>query len=110
MILVSMFLQVSCGNRSRVKGDLGTVKADMTDAIVTDLTFLDIYDAVIDQNCKVCHGNYTEYDKIKEDKDKILEQILTNQMPQFSPGLSQDLKDLVEEWVLAGAPEFGNAE
>lgn len=102
-------LQISCGNHHDVKG-LGVDQEVVAKAMVTDLTFLDVYGAVIEKNCKTCHKQYDNYEEVKKDSDKILEQVLTNQMPKFTSGLPQDLKDLVEEWIEAGSPEFGNAE
>lgn len=129
ILLSFLMLLASCGNHEKLKigqGPAGGGSND-TDQVagsdagdmelpVTALMFSDIYDNIIGPNCMVCHSKqkYDDYNVVKSMSVKMLGMVLTNRMPEDFTGspdpLPQDLKDMFEEWVNAGSPEFGSED
>ena len=70
----------------------------------SQLSFRLVKAEILDKNCIRCHSSYSDYDKVFKDKDSILASVLSNSMPP-SGKLSDDLKQTLQTWVEAGAPE-----
>lgn len=111
LALSFLLLQVSCGNHHDEfpeKALMGQDSEAGGDIVLgRDISFLDIKESIIDASCKSCHKEYLNYENVKRDSFKILTQVSVGSMPQFSAKLSEELITFLEEWVVAGAPEFG---
>lgn len=69
-----------------------------------EINFKNITDKVITPHCLSCHPNYSQYSSVVSEKKKILNSIKMGRMPKDATRLEQDLVDLVEAWIEAGAP------
>lgn len=110
--LITLFcFQISCGAKHDSLTDTRLVEGEGLQIgeggeVIVNIAFSDIGELVLEPNCISCHKNYAVYVEVKKDSEKILDAILINRMPAFGPPLGGDLKNLIEDWVNAGAPEF----
>lgn len=76
------------------------------------LDFNEVKRRVLTPYCIQCHKSYSNYSTVYSKRKSILKSILTNKMPEKREPLSRELKNLVNDWVKAGAvgssPQNGN--
>lgn len=72
---------------------------------VAGIGFAEVKSALLDTSCIKCHQNYTFYDSVKQDLDKIVQAVETDRMPKNSSPLSAEQKKLLTDWVANGAHE-----
>ncbi len=114
LLIILLILQVSCGSKHelKIKNDNGVsdglnMEGDGEDGAV-DISFLEIKETILDPSCVSCHSSYASYEEVKRDSERILAAVLANRMPKFAAPLSEDLKELLNDWVEGGAPQFIN--
>ena len=95
-------LLASCGNYIELKEDDSSSTSE--DFLQSELTFENITNKIIEPNCIYCHRQFQHYEIVVEIKEKILETVVSGQMPQDGAPLDDDLQILLKEWVAAGAP------
>jgi uncharacterized membrane protein len=69
------------------------------------ISFAEVKSAILNTSCIECHQNYTFYDSVKQDLDKIVQAVETDRMPKNSSPLSAEQKKLLAVWVASGAHE-----
>jgi uncharacterized membrane protein len=99
---LSLFLLISCGNSVEFKENFipnfrGAFPA-------TALNFENISKKIIEPHCLKCHPGYDDYQTIFNQKDSILDAVLSGRMPKNAPALDNNLKGLLSSWVRQGAP------
>lgn len=60
---------------------------------------------IFEPYCIECHGRYEKYEKVLSRLKDIQDAVETNRMPKESPPLAPELKQLLADWIRAGAPE-----
>tara|TARA_B100001971_G_scaffold111191_1_gene102072 strand:- start:12230 stop:12886 length:657 start_codon:yes stop_codon:yes gene_type:complete len=105
LYLIFILLQIGCGNKTELKEEIP--KFALNRFPIEELSFDKVSASIFEKSCTQCHPGYSDYQTVKKDAQKILEQVLTDRMPKNSPGLDEDLKSLLNAWVSAGAPLGG---
>ncbi|OUS00157.1 hypothetical protein A9Q84_02955 [Halobacteriovorax marinus] len=72
-----------------------------------ELTFENINNKVLKNNCLSCHGEYEDFEIVKSKSNEIIEAMTSGRMPKNAPALSRELQGLFKAWVEKGAP-FGD--
>ncbi len=72
----------------------------------TKLEFSSVQSLIFRPNCVACHGQYENYSDVKRDLPGILDSVNSNRMPKSGGPLAASLKELLQRWSEAGAPEF----
>ena len=79
------------------------------------ISFQDIKDKILEPKCIGCHSQYENYAVVKNELGSIFGQVMGDKMP-FSRlpnrppvALKKSLKDLLSDWVNAGAPYTASA-
>lgn len=112
--ILFVILFISCGSPkyekfdkqdeiSMEKPDNQAEKSD--DQVVQVITFETIKDDILEKNCISCHPQYSIYSEVFNDKDSILDAVLTDRMPKKAEPLQLRLKNILSSWVESGAPK-----
>ncbi len=111
--LVALLFLQGCGDYDYSTSPLkGGLKSQDTDA-ETQYDFATVLETVLRPKCMNCHdrhGAYENYQVVKASLQSILQRVQTKNLklfmpPQDYPQLSEDEQAMLEEWILAGAPE-----
>lgn len=107
--LIIIFLTlISCGNKTELKEEIPSFALNRFP--VEELNFETVKTSIFEKSCTQCHPGYSDYNTVKADAQKILDQVLTNRMPKDASALSDDLKAILNAWVRAGSPRGGDNE
>lgn len=107
--LIIIFLTlISCGNKTELKEEIPSFALNRFP--VEELNFEIVKTNIFEKSCTQCHPGYSDYNTVKADAQKILDQVLTNRMPKDASALSDDLKAILNAWVRAGSPRGGDNE
>lgn len=69
------------------------------------ISFASVREKVFAPHCIECHVAYKNYSSVANDIDKIVDSISKNRMPKNSSPLSEDLRQLLTQWIEAGLPQ-----
>lgn len=107
LILTLSFILMSCGNRSRSKGNIG----QRSFARISGLGFEDVFTGVIENNCIGCHETWDDYRTVQGfGTDRMLDAIVNGRMPKFAPALGFRDQSIFNSWVEDGSPEVAGQE
>ncbi len=105
--LLSVFLFTACGAYYQKKFDEVTLppNSDQNGKPSTGIAFDVVKKNILEPSCIKCHQNYSFYDSVKQDIDKIVQNVETDRMPKNSSPLSAAQKKLLSDWVADGAQD-----
>jgi len=98
----------SCGNFVHPKGPLSDGGSNLNESGRFEFASLKsaIFDNKAGPHCTTCHSSYDSYSSIRHDLTAISDAINSGQMPKDGPPVSPALRNLLQKWIAAGAPEF----
>lgn len=101
-----IFTLLGCGNFFREKVGPSPSVANQGESVGKGtIDFAEVRQKILDPHCVQCHSNYVNYASVKNSISNILASVEQNRMPKNAPPLSEDLKDLLRQWVAEGANE-----
>jgi len=75
------------------------------DLAKSSLEFQSVQAAIFTPHCVRCHQSYASYNGVRRELAAINSAVAANRMPKSAPPLSENLKQLLQSWISAGAPE-----
>jgi hypothetical protein len=114
----SLLLFSGCGyNNTQVPEPDPLAKPNGNNAVNGSIVFADIKSQIFDPNCIRCHSvvggnragiNLETYSNVQPILQNIANAVSSGAMPPTG-GLPNGLKNLVAQWIAAGAPEFATS-
>lgn len=102
--MVLIFGLLSCSYRKEKGADQGQDRRQ--DRLTEDatVTWEMVKEQIFEARCTECHSEMSDYSQVKLNLSEIMDNIRSDRMPKTGPKLSDDLKEMLEVWVSAGAP------
>lgn len=72
-------------------------------------SFAELNVAVFAPYCVRCHQHYSQFSALRREIQAIGASVNANRMPKISGPLPLRLKELLNQWILKGAPEFADS-
>lgn len=98
------FIVSACGNFLKEKNPNNNQNVSQSLPVET-LNFDKVRAQIFVPYCISCHLQYGDYKFVKKDLTGIQASINQNRMPKNAPPLSSELKQVLNSWIQAGAPE-----
>lgn len=70
------------------------------------LHFALVRERIFEQHCTGCHSAYNNYQSVKASLNDIVDEVMSGRMPKNKSPLNSQEKELLLNWIEAGAPEF----